>query len=164
MIRLVPMETQDFAGYIEQLTRAYAADNIRVGRWSAETGLLESQIEIRRLLPSGAETPGQLFLQIVTEDSGERVGWIWLAIEPRGAFVYDLEVFEVHRRRGYAEAAMRSMEKVARERGATKILLQVFGDNTGARRLYAKLGYSEVGVMMSKPLVESGEPGATSGP
>jgi ribosomal protein S18 acetylase RimI-like enzyme len=154
MVRLLPMEASEFDAYIDELTRAYAEDNIRVGRWSAETGLAESQSEIRRLLPAGRDTPNQLFLHIVAGDSDERVGWIWLAIEPRGAFVYDLQVFRAHRRRGYAEAAMLSLEGVARERGATKILLHVFGDNAGARRLYARLGYAETNVMMSKPLVD----------
>ncbi len=77
---------------------------------------------------------------------------IWLAIEPRGGFVYDLRVFETYRRRGYAEQAMRLIEQVAREKGVGKVSLHVFGDNLGARKLYTKLGYSETNVLMSKSL------------
>ncbi len=77
---------------------------------------------------------------------------IWLAIEPRGGFVYDLKVFEPFRRQGHAEHAMRLLEQVVRDHGAQKLSLHVFGDNHGARQLYVKLGYAETNVMMSKSL------------
>lgn len=44
------------------------------------------------------------------------------------------------------------VERVAREKGASRISLLVFGHNPAARRLYAKLGNSETNVVMSKPL------------
>jgi len=152
MVRLVPMDPADFEAYLETTTREYAADNVRAGRWTAEEGLAESRKQIQNLLPKGLATPDHLFFAIAAGAPEEKVGVVWLAIEPRGAFVYDLRVFGPFRRRGYAEHAMRSIEGVARERGATKISLHVFGENGGARALYAKLGYAEINVMMSKPL------------
>ncbi len=44
------------------------------------------------------------------------------------------------------------MEKIARDKGAQKISLHVFGYNLGARKLYTKLGYAETNVAMSKAL------------
>ena len=64
----------------------------------------------------------------------------------------DLIVEEAHRRRGYAEEAMRLAEAIAREKGASRISLHVFAHNVGARRLYDKLGYEETNVVMSKVL------------
>jgi ribosomal protein S18 acetylase RimI-like enzyme len=152
MVRLVPMEPARYDRFMETLMVGYAADSVRAGRWTAEEGPAEARKEIQRLVPEGLATPNHLFLSIVTEPGGEVVGAIWVALEPRGAFVYDLEVGERFRRRGYAEEAMRLLEGVVRARGAQKLLLHVFGDNTGARRLYLKLGYAETNVLMAKPL------------
>jgi ribosomal protein S18 acetylase RimI-like enzyme len=152
MVRLAPMDAAVFAPYLEALVRSYAEDNAKAGRWSAADAMAESQKEVQRLLPSGRDTPNHFFFTIVSEPAGEKVGDLWLAIEPRGGFVYDLNVYESFRRKGYAESAMRLAEGVAREHGASKISLHVFAENAGARRLYVKLGYSETNVMMSKPL------------
>ena len=152
MARLVPMDPRDFDPFIERLVREYAADHVRLGRWTAEEGVSKAREETEKLLPKGLETPDNLLFTILAGSPEEKVGAIWLAIEPRGAFIYDLIVFEPYRRRGYAEEGMRLIEAVAREQGAQRISLHVFGDNQGARKLYSKLGYSETNVMMSKPL------------
>jgi ribosomal protein S18 acetylase RimI-like enzyme len=146
------MDPDDFDQYFEDCSREYAADHVKTGRWTEEEGLAKAKEEIRKLLPAGPKTPDQFLLTIVDLPSEDKVGVIWLAIEPRGGFIYDLRVYETYRRRGYAEQAMRLIEQVAREKGVDKISLHVFGDNMGARKLYAKLGYSETNVLMAKPL------------
>jgi ribosomal protein S18 acetylase RimI-like enzyme len=152
MVHLAPMNAADFAPYLENLVRTYAAENAKAGRWPEADALTESRKEIERLLPAGRETPNHFFFNIVAEPGEKSVGDLWLAIEPRGGFVYDLNVYESFRRKGYAEEGMRLAEGVARERGASKISLHVFAENTGARKLYVKLGYLETNVMMSKSL------------
>jgi len=153
MVRLVSMDSTDFHPYLERLIREYAADHVRTGRWTEQEGPAKSREEVGKLLPAGLETPDNFLFTIIADPSQDKVGLIWLAIEPRGAFIYDLNVFEPHRRRGYAEEAMLLIEGVAREKGARKISLHVFGDNQGARMLYTKLGYCETNVAMSKSLV-----------
>jgi ribosomal protein S18 acetylase RimI-like enzyme len=152
MARLARMDAEDFDSYIEGLIRHYAAEHVRTGRWSAEEGPSAAAAEVRGLLPAGRDTPNHFLFSILGGPNEEKVGVIWLAVEPRGGFVYDLEIFEAHRRRGYAEEAMRLVEDVAREHGAQKISLHVFADNPNARSLYMKLGYSETNVVMSKSL------------
>ena len=152
MVALVPMSPADYEPFMEQLIRGYAADHVRTGRWTEAEGLAEARKETQELLPGGQSTPGHFFFTITSDSPQEKVGAVWLALEPEGAFVYDIIVFERFRRRGYAEAAMRLLEGVAREKGAQKIALHVFGDNEGARRLYQKLGYSETNVRMAKTL------------
>jgi ribosomal protein S18 acetylase RimI-like enzyme len=152
MVRLAPMDAGDLKPYLEQVIRSYADDNVRAGRWTAEQALGESRKQIEGLLSAGLETPGHFLFSIVSEPEGEKVGILWLAVEPQRAFVYDLEVFANARRRGHAEAAMRLAEDVARSKGASRIMLNVFGDNVGARRLYDKLGYRPMATAMAKPL------------
>jgi ribosomal protein S18 acetylase RimI-like enzyme len=152
MVRLEPMARAEFDPFLEHLLRSYAADHVRGGRWSADEAPEKARAEVGHLLPEGLATPNHYFFTIVADPGAEKVGVVWLAIEPRGAFVYDLEVHPEHRRRGYAEAAMRAAEVVAREKGSARIALHVFAENAAARRLYTKLGYSETNVVMAKPI------------
>ena len=81
---------------------------------------------------------------------------LWFAMrEGQGmptAWVYDVRVDEAFRRRGYAQEAFAELETKVKALGGNKIALHVFGNNYGARDLYAKLGYVETNVLMSKTL------------
>ncbi len=156
MVRLVAMDEAAFRPYVERLIRTYAADHVRAGTWTAEEAEVKARGEVEHLLPHGTKTPGHFLYTIAAGAPEVRVGIAWLAIESRGAFVYDLEVEPEHRRHGYAEAAMRALEPIAREHGADRISLHVFGDNLGARRLYERLGYAETNVRMAKSLGTGG--------
>jgi RimJ/RimL family protein N-acetyltransferase len=68
------------------------------------------------------------------------------------AFIYDIEIYEPFRRRGYASQALLAAEDKARELGLKAIALHVFGYNTGARALYDKLGYRVTDLTMAKDL------------
>ncbi len=152
MTRLTPLAEADLSGYLDRLVRDYAADHVRGGRWTEAESLTEARKEVDKLLPDGLASPDQFLFAIVAGEPEAKVGELWLALEPRGGFVYDLFVDERYRRRGYAEGAMRLAEGIARQKGARTLSLHVFGDNAGARRLYARLGYRETNVRMSKSL------------
>ena len=154
MVQLTPMDSAEFGPYMERLIKRYGSEHVRTGRWTEQEGPTEARKEIERVLPSGLHTPNNFIFAIVSNPSDPHVGTVWLAIEPRGGFVYDLEISEAFRRKGYAEAAMRLLEPIARAKGASKLSLHVFGDNHGARALYRKLGYSETNVAMSKALTQ----------
>jgi GNAT superfamily N-acetyltransferase len=66
--------------------------------------------------------------------------------------VYDIDVDEPHRGRGYGKAAMGFTEDEARRRGLTRIALHVGARNDVARNLYRSLGFDEHDVSMSKPV------------
>jgi GNAT superfamily N-acetyltransferase len=57
------------------------------------------------------------------------------------AFVYDVEVFEDERRKGYGAGLMNAAAVWSRDHGHRAIGLNVFAHNTGARALYDRLGY-----------------------
>jgi len=146
------MSAAEFRPYFETLVRTYAADNVRAGRWTEAESIAQSREQTEKLLPLGVNSPGHYLYTVVGGPRDEPVGVIWLAVEPRGGFIYDLQIAEAHRRQGYAEEAMRLVEQVAREKGAARIGLHVFGENAGARKLYQKLGYVETNVLMAKSL------------
>lgn len=55
--------------------------------------------------------------------------------------IHDVFVAAGRRGRGIAEAMLRLVEAVARERGACKLTLEVLSGNGGAQRVYARLGF-----------------------
>jgi len=77
--------------------------------------------------------------------SGEAVATLWLALRPRGGrtegYIYDIEVREGFRGRGYGRATMLAGIEKARELGAEAVGLHVFGHNATARALYQSLGF-----------------------
>ena len=92
----------------------------------------------------------------VIEVDGEPVGHLWL-VERRDAYeptliVYDIDVDERYRGRGYGKGAMIFAEEEARRRGLTRIALRVGVRNEVARNLYRSLGFEENDVAMSKPV------------
>ena len=90
----------------------------------------------------------------VVEADGESVGELWVAERDgdlgRGLWIYDVQIDEAHRGRGYGREAMLFAEEEARRRGLGRVALNVFGGNAAARGLYQSLGYIETAVLMSK--------------
>jgi aminoglycoside 3-N-acetyltransferase I len=58
-------------------------------------------------------------------------------------YIYDLAVSEPHRRRGIATALIRTLQGIARERGAFVIYVQADPGDDPAIRLYTSLGIRE---------------------
>ncbi len=55
--------------------------------------------------------------------------------------VHDVAVLASHRGRGIAEAMLAEAERIAVERGAVKMTLEVLSGNTPAVKLYRRIGY-----------------------
>ncbi|WP_395359714.1 GNAT family N-acetyltransferase [Streptomyces sp. YH02] len=108
-----------------------------------------------RFLPEGLATPG-VAIHVVVAD-GRPAGFLWtgrIELEPGrwAAFVFDIEVDEAQRGRGYGRALMLLAERVAREAGETLLGLHVFAGNTPAIRLYESLGYRTTHINSAKEL------------
>jgi ribosomal protein S18 acetylase RimI-like enzyme len=55
--------------------------------------------------------------------------------------VHDVAVLASHRGRGIAEQMLREAERIAIERGAVKMTLEVLSGNAPAAKLYQRIGY-----------------------
>ena len=155
-VRFVPFTEADFHAWLLQAIPAFALTNVQDGRWSLAESLVKSQEAHAALLPQGLATPGQFFMHLHDDAGGERVGQLWWAESDKGgrqeAYVYNIEVDEAARRRGFARAAFAELERVAREHGMDQVGLHVFGHNAGARRLYDELGFEPTSITMRKVL------------
>ena len=154
MITLQPMTEADFHIYLEKTIPEYAREKVQAGNWSAEEAPERSRKEYEIYLPQGVQTPGNFLFTLVNE-AGEKVGFLWYAIQPRQpglGFIYDFEVYASFRRRGYASQALVLLEQDARRHGLDRLDLHVFGHNIAARELYKKAGFVESNIMMLKEL------------
>ena len=72
--------------------------------------------------------------------------------EKKGWFISNLAVHPDYRRRGIARSLVSAGVKMAQQRGARRINLEVRADNIAARRLYESLGFAEVDAVSSLKL------------
>jgi GNAT superfamily N-acetyltransferase len=148
-LHLRPIRDEEFAAWLPLLREDYAQELVRDYGISPDQSRGKAAAEIEGHRPAGHSV-------FVIEVDGEPVGHLWL-VERRDAYeptliVYDVDVDEPYRGRGYGKAAMIFAEEEARRRGLTRISLRVGVRNEVARNLYRSLGFEENEVAMSKPL------------
>lgn len=152
-VALVPMTEEEFGPYLEAGIREFAQQKMISGEWSERDAVALSEADHARLLPDGLKTPDQYLYTVRDAGSAETVATIWLALRPKGgrteSYIYDIEVHERYRGRGYGRATMLAGIDKARELGADTVGLHVFGHNAPARALYTSLGFVETNVSMS---------------
>jgi GNAT superfamily N-acetyltransferase len=153
MFRLEPMDEGRYEAWRAASQRSYATEKVKAGNWKAEDADRLSSEAFDQLLPNGRDSAGHEQRAMVN-DAGEWVGHAWYTIEDREqgrvAFIYDIEVYEAHRRHGYARAALAAIDDYAREHDCVGVMLHVFGYNEPARELYRSSGYVETNVIMLK--------------
>jgi ribosomal protein S18 acetylase RimI-like enzyme len=159
MFRLQPMDEATYEAWRTASQRNYASEKVKAGNWKAEDAERLSQEAFDTLLPEGRATAGHE-IQAMVNDAGEKVGHAWFTIEDREqgrvVFIYDIEVDEAHRRRGYGRLALAEIDEYAREHGCIGVMLHVFGYNEPARNLYRSAGYDETNVIMLKRVDAAG--------
>ena len=155
-VRFVPFTDVDFHAWLLQAIPAFALSNVEDGRWTLAESIGKSREAHVLLLPQGLQTPGQFFMHLHDADGDDRIGTLWWSEAEKGgaleAYVYNIEIEESARRRGYARAALLELERVAREHGLQRVGLHVFGHNRGARRLYEALGFEPTSITLRKVL------------
>jgi RimJ/RimL family protein N-acetyltransferase len=155
-VELILIEPDAFEKYMERLLVDYTADKIKAGNVSPDNAQEQIQKEVARLLPEGLYTPQHTFFEVCDPETGAKVGILWIFFNPgdqrNQAFIYDIEIYEAYRRRGYASQALKALEDYLRRQGAERIGLHVFGFNTGAQALYLKLGYEITNIQMAKKI------------
>ena len=154
MVRPIPMTESEFDVFIEKSIPEYAAENVAAGYWSEEDTLERSRKASSNLLPQGVKTENNYLFRVQLEESGEKVGMIWMKHEaprPHG-FIYDITLDGAQRGKGYGKQTMLALEEFADELGVKTIGLHVFANNTAAMKLYKGLGYEVTSQNMVKRL------------
>ncbi|HEY1833474.1 MAG TPA: GNAT family N-acetyltransferase [Solirubrobacteraceae bacterium] len=148
------MSGEEFAALRERAQTGYAAAKVEAGEWAEADALRLAREQTDALLSQGVDTPGMLLLSF-EDERGEVVGSVWVALESPngpGAWIYDIEVSEAARGKGYGRLMLAAVERAVRERGVTELGLNVFAGNAVARGLYESSGYKATSVHMRKQL------------
>ena len=155
-ISLIEMTEEAFSDYLLIAIPAYARDNIDSGRWDPSDALVRSRKAHDLLLPEGVATEDNYLFNILSGESKNTVGYVWVKIEnnisSKSAFIYDIEIYEPHRRKGYAKSALSGIETFVAGLGATTLGLHVFKHNSAAVALYRSIGFEMVSHNMQKPI------------
>jgi hypothetical protein len=143
--------------WLPRHTAGYIAERIRAGE-DEKTARRTSDAQHAVTFPDGRPAEGHHVMDVVRgdEESGEVVGTLWMGPPFSGDggtwFVYKVEIDDEFRGRGLGRAAMEAAEAWLRDRGGTKIALNVFGPNVVAGSLYDSLGYQVAATAMYKDL------------
>jgi RimJ/RimL family protein N-acetyltransferase len=155
-VRLVEMDDASYRTYRLDLVRDYAADKVLAGVWPKDEAEEKSANDVDGLLPEGPATQDHFLYSVRDEALSAEVGVLWISSRDSGVgqslWIYDIIVHEQFRRRGYARRILKLAEDRARELGAARVELHVFGHNHAARTLYEKTGYEVSSIVMVKQL------------
>ena len=148
------MTAVEFPRFRQRLVSQYAADQVRVGNWSAEQAEFLAAEEVDGLLPDGVATPGMILLAAETA-ADAMIGYAWVAVErpgSSGAWLYDIWVAPEQRGNGCGRALLSLVELEVARLGGCSLGLNVFAGNEVARRLYESSCYEVASVQMRKRL------------
>ncbi len=151
MVKLEPMQQEDFEQFLEREIRGYAEDHVRNGNWSAEEALERSRGEFAQLLPEGMHSKDQYLYSIITE-ADQKIGVLWVQVKDQKAFIYDFVIDGALRGKGYGKQALTAMDEELKSMQVKSVALHVFGDNITAQELYKKMGFEITGIHMKKDL------------
>jgi ribosomal protein S18 acetylase RimI-like enzyme len=144
------MTEAEYGPWLAHTKAGYARTWVERGA-TEEEARQKAEHDHAALLPEGVATPDVL-LSVLEHDT-ERVGTLWVAQRPDGAFVFDVEVSAEHRGRGHGRSLMLLAEADSIAAGATRIGLNVFARNATAQCLYDSLGYEPTGYYLYKQLL-----------
>lgn len=154
MVLLKPMSEADYPDYRRHNLRHYARGKVDAGVWSPEEAEDRAAADVDAALPDGVATEGHFLYSVEDASLPAEVGKLWFAVRDSGlgrvVWIYDVEIHDRSRRRGYGRRTLEAVEEKARELGANRVELHVFGHNESARDLYEKLGYETQSVVMSR--------------
>ncbi|UFS58903.1 GNAT family N-acetyltransferase [Subtercola endophyticus] len=152
-VTLREMPDEMIGGWLDVSNAHYEAERLANGD-SPEQAAAKARQSREQYFPGDRPAEPHIVFEVVAD--GHPVGVLWLGPldekRPQEWWVFDVEIDEGHRGKGYGLAAMQLAEPAARERGAVKLGLNVFGTNTVAQQLYRSLDYTTTAITMWKPL------------
>ena len=151
MVKLEPIQQDDFDHFLEHEIGEYANDHVRNGNWSPEGALEKSRKEFESLLPNGIQSKDQYVWSILDEDKN-KIGVLWVQVKDHKAFIYDFIIDEAFRGKGFGKQALAALDEQLNSMDVESVALHVFGDNITAQELYKKMGFEITGMHMKKRL------------
>jgi ribosomal protein S18 acetylase RimI-like enzyme len=138
MTELVVRRASEFT--LEELTNAYNQTRIDY--------IVPMPMNVRRLQEYVHNYDVNMEHSAVALSDGHILGISMLGVRPGHCWSTRLGVLPVKRRRGTGESLMRDNISMSRKLGADYVILEVIKDNEPAQKLFAKLGFRELRVLL----------------
>ncbi|MEZ4742819.1 MAG: GNAT family N-acetyltransferase [Bdellovibrionota bacterium] len=155
-LMLVKMTEDDLSRYLENAISKYAHEKMKGEGLTEGEAYKISKDSYSSLLPDGIHSKNQYLFNVVEEKTEIKIGILWIAEKANGdrkyAYIYDIEINEDHRGKGYGKKVMHLLEDKVKSMNLNSIGLHVFGHNTTAISLYEKMGYRTTNRVMRKDL------------
>ena len=154
-VKMRPMNEEEYLAWKEPSFKRYVAEKVRKNGIDEASATEIAKGDFERSMPDGLKTEGSFFYTLYDDDS-ENLGMLWWGLrgaeDNRLAWLLEIWLPESARRKGVGKQAMKLFEIDAREKGAKRMGLHVFGDNTSAITLYEKSGFETTDLVMHKTL------------
>lgn len=141
------MNNDEFSVYSKWSTKAYAEHLIKSGderfMWKAKR---EAKAEFNDIFPNGADSADN-YLYIVMNEKNEKIGVIGYQKSPfeeNAAFVTENVIKEEYRGKGYGKSVFVKLQEDAREKGFSKMVLNVFKHTPVSYAMYEKNGFKVI--------------------
>lgn len=141
------MNSVEFRVYSKWSAKAYADHLIKSGdekfRFKA---LRAAKREFRDVFPEGAASADN-YLYIVLNEKNEKIGVIGYQKSPfeeNAAFVTENVIKEEYRGKGYGKSAFVKLQEDARQKGFSKMVLNVFKHTPVSYAMYEKNGFKVI--------------------
>jgi len=153
MVKLDLKTSQELTTWLPSKKEQYVAERVKAGE-NADVAAKTSDGQFAELFPNGSPAEGQYVMNVIADE--EIVGTLWIGRPFSGDgntwFIFDIEISKDSRGRGFGRLTMVAAEEWTRERGGTRVALNVFGPNLIARSLYDSLGYEVLATSMFKDI------------
>jgi GNAT superfamily N-acetyltransferase len=153
-LKLTAMTGEQYGQYRQHAEIGYAQSIADSGAMPLPEAQEKARRDYAELLPDGLDSTDHHLW--TAYDGDTEVGMLWLHVAPKSdglhAFVFDIEVRQEVRRKGYGRAILETAEEWCRKRDVVSIGLSVFGFNLPARRLYEQMGFETTSLRMRKHL------------
>jgi ribosomal protein S18 acetylase RimI-like enzyme len=137
----------ELAAYLPHAKRGYVHDMTTAGAFSESRAQARAEKDFDWVVVNETSEYFGAFDEI--DGRVVNVGVFCIALDGVGVdhdeptlHLYDLEVFEPYRRRGYGLAILAEVRELAIDRGAESVRLTVWAGNDGARELYRVAGFA----------------------
>ncbi|MGB8195944.1 MAG: GNAT family N-acetyltransferase [Acidimicrobiales bacterium] len=153
MVKLETKTPSELTSWLPGKAQEYVAERVKAGE-NAAVAQRMSDAQFAQLFPDGSPADGQFVMNVIDDETV--VGTLWMGRPFTGDgdtwYIFDIEIAKDARGRGLGRSTMEAAEEWTRERGGTRVALNVFGPNLIARSLYDSLGYEVLATSMFKDI------------
>ncbi len=141
------MNSDEFRIYSKWSVKAYAEHLIKSGDERFKFKALKAaKSEFHDVFPEGVDSVDN-YIYIVVNEKDEKIGVIGYQKSPfeeNAAFVTENVIKEEYRGKGYGKSAFVKLQKDAREKGFSKMVLNVFKHTPVSYAMYEKNGFKAI--------------------